>query len=65
MVNWYFEVLVRDSFEEMKEKKNLKEALVKKFHFIKSERHFFKAAFRSKDYNSLLEYDYKYIMTMM
>ncbi|MDD2980079.1 MAG: TetR/AcrR family transcriptional regulator C-terminal domain-containing protein [Hespellia sp.] len=62
LVNWYFEILVHDSFEEMKEKKNLRDALIKKFHFIKSERYFFKAAFQSKDFNSLLEYDYQYIL---
>lgn len=62
LVNWYFEILVRDSFEEMKEKKNLRDALVKKFRFIESERYFFRAAFSSKDFNSLLEYDYQYIL---
>ncbi|SHJ81493.1 TetR/AcrR family transcriptional regulator C-terminal domain-containing protein [Hespellia stercorisuis] len=62
LVNWYFEVLVRDSFKEMGTKKTLEGALIKKFYFIKSEKYFFKAAFQSKDYNSLMEYDYQYIL---
>lgn len=61
LVNWYFELLVNDSFQEMKVN-NLKDALVKKFKFIEKEKYFFKAAFSSKDYNSLMEYDYKYIL---
>lgn len=62
LVNWYFEELVRDSFEAINEQRTLLDALERKFLFIESERAFFKAAFKSDDCNSLIEYDYQYIL---
>ncbi len=62
LVNWYFEILVQNSFVEMNEKKTLLAALERKFIFIQEEIVFFKAAFKTQSYNSLIEYDYRYIL---
>ncbi len=62
LVNWYFEILVQNSFVEMNETKTLFSALERKFIFIQEELVFFKAAFKTQDYNSLVEYDYRYIL---
>ena len=61
LVNWYFEKLVQQSFEEMGVSLTLREGLTKKFEFIRAERVFFTCAFGSSDYNSLMKYDYDYI----
>lgn len=61
LVNWYFEKLCLESFKEMADTTTLTEALIKKFNFIKSESTFFKEAFKSDDYNSLTNYDYRCI----
>lgn len=58
LVNWYFEKLVMQSFRQMGTSLTLHEGLVKKFHFIENDYHFFKAAFSSQDYNSLVKYDF-------
>ncbi|MBS7006775.1 TetR/AcrR family transcriptional regulator [Anaerostipes sp.] len=61
LVNWYFDKLAIVSFEQMGVSLTLREGLIKKFEFIKGERHFFTAAFRSEDHNSLLQHDYDFI----
>lgn len=62
LVNWYFEQLVKESFLEMGVSKTLNEALERKFTFIKKEKIFFSQAFRSRDFNNLIDYDYRYIL---
>ena len=62
LVNWYFEKLVQQSFEEMGVSLTLKEGLTKKFQFIQEERTFFTCAFACNDQNSLISYDYEYIL---
>lgn len=61
LVNWYFEKLCLKSFKEMGISCTLREGLIKKFTFIKSEREFFSEAFRYEDCNSVMEYDYECI----
>lgn len=61
LVNWYFEKLVLQSFREIANGRSLKEALVLKFEFIKNEHSFFKEAFKSNDFNNLVNYDYNCI----
>ena len=61
LVNWYFEKLVQQSFEEMGVSLTLREGLTRKFQFIREERVCFTCAFGSNDYNSLRKYDYDYI----
>ena len=58
LVNWYFEKLVLKSFRQMGNGCSLCEALYLKFKFIESEDSFFKEAFKSNDYNNLINYDY-------
>ena len=61
LVNWYFERLVEQSFQEMGVSLTLREGLLNKFRFIKAEQSFFACAFGSDDANSLMRYDYEYI----
>ncbi|NBK98862.1 MAG: TetR family transcriptional regulator [Erysipelotrichia bacterium] len=61
LVNWYFEKLCMKSFKEMGISCTLKEGLIKKFTFIKSEREFFSEAFLYEDCNSIMQYDYECI----
>lgn len=61
LVNWYFEKLVLKSFRQMGNGCSLQEALQLKFAFIKSEHAFFKEAFKSNDYNNLINYDFNCI----
>lgn len=61
LVNWYFEKLVLKSFRQMGDGCSLQEALHLKFEFIKSEHSFFKEAFKSNDYNNLVNYDFNCI----
>ena len=61
LVNWYFEELAKKSFKQMDQGLTLKEGLTKKFQFIEEELVFFKQAFKSNDYNSLVQYDYQCI----
>lgn len=62
LVNWYFDKLAQKSFKQMGVSLTLREGLIKKFQFIKSEQCFFASAFCSEDYNSLLTYDFKCIL---
>lgn len=61
LVNWYFQQLCDKSFLLMGVELNLKEALCEKFKFIENEKIFFSQAFKSDDYNNLVNYDYEMI----
>ncbi|MEI3327292.1 MAG: TetR/AcrR family transcriptional regulator C-terminal domain-containing protein [Thomasclavelia sp.] len=61
LVNWYFEKLVLKSFRQMENGCSLYEALCLKFEFIQNEHSFFKEAFKSNDYNNLINYDFSCI----
>jgi AcrR family transcriptional regulator len=63
LINWYFDRLVMESFEQIGLKTTIQECLIKKFYFIKKERVFFCAAFRGDDYNSLKEHDFRMILS--
>lgn len=58
LINWYFDKLAIVSFRQMGVSLTLREGLIKKFEFIKGERCFFTAAFKSEDHNSLLQHDF-------
>ena len=62
LVNWYFDQLLFQSFEEMGVGKSITEGLIKKFDFIKKEERFFNCAFQSDAQNSLVEHDYQQIL---
>ena len=58
LINWYFDKLAIVSFRQMGVSLTLREGLIKKFEFIKGERCFFTAAFKSVDHNSLVQHDF-------
>ncbi len=62
LVNWYFDQLLFQSFEEMGIGKSITEGLKNKFDFIKKEERFFNSAFQSSAQNSLVEHDYTQIL---
>lgn len=61
LVNWYFDKLVQESFKLMGVSLTLEEGLIKKFTYVKAEKDFFSAAFKSRDCNSLFDYDLRMI----
>ena len=61
LVNWYFRKMAEQSIAQMNKGASLKEGLMKKFQFIQEEKTFFTQAFKSNDYNSLVQYDFEYI----
>lgn len=62
LINWYFDKLVLQSFEQIGMGHTVLESLTQKFEFIVSEKAFFIGAFRSDDYNSLKEHDFELIL---
>lgn len=62
LINWYFDKLVLQSFEQIGVGYTVGESLTKKFEFIVNEKAFFIGAFRSDDYNSLKEHDFELIL---
>jgi AcrR family transcriptional regulator len=62
LINWYFDILLHKSFEHMGSGKNIYESLVKKFIYIREERVFFSAGFKSADQNNLKDHDFRLIL---
>ena len=62
LINWYFDKLVLQSFEQIGMGHTVGESLTQKFEFIFSEKVFFREAFRSDDRNSLKEHDFELIL---
>ncbi|MDC7238953.1 MAG: TetR/AcrR family transcriptional regulator C-terminal domain-containing protein [Spirochaetales bacterium] len=62
LVNWYFDVLAGQCFEQMGVTLSLREGLILKFDFIRREAVFFAQAFKSSDYNSIVQHDYEFIL---
>jgi AcrR family transcriptional regulator len=61
LVNWYFDKLAQQTIKKMGVSLTLKEGLIKKFSLLKKEKGFFTEAFKSKDCNSLFDYDLQLI----
>lgn len=61
LVNWYFDLLLGESFREMGFGRTIYEGLVRKFHYIQAERVFFRNAFASAQQNNLKEHDFRCI----
>ncbi|WP_296557345.1 TetR/AcrR family transcriptional regulator C-terminal domain-containing protein [uncultured Acetobacterium sp.] len=57
LVNWYFDKLAQQSIKQMGISLTLEEGLTKKFAFVRAEKDFFAAAFKSSDCNSIYDYD--------
>lgn len=62
LINWYFDKLVLQAFEQIGMGNTVGESLTQKFDFIRSEKAFFTEAFRSDDYNSVKEHDFELIL---
>lgn len=62
LINWYFDKLVLEIFEQIGVDKTIGQSLTEKFVFIRNEKVFFTEAFRSDDYNSLKEHDFELIL---
>lgn len=62
LINWYFDKLLLESFAHLGRGKTIYDGLVRKFTYIREERIFFAAAFRSDDQNSLEEHDFELIL---
>lgn len=62
LINWYFDKLVLQAFEQIGVEHTVRESLEQKFQFIVREKVFFTEAFRSDDYNSLKEHDFELIL---
>ena len=62
LINWYFDKLVLQSFEQIGMGNTVGESLTQKFEFILNEKAFFTEAFRSDDRNSVKEHDFELIL---
>lgn len=62
LVNWYFEVILEESFRHMGKGKTIYEALVNKFTYIQKEKLFFTAAFKNDEQNNLRDHDFELIL---
>ncbi len=62
LINWYFDILAKQCFDKMGVTLTLREGLILKFDFIRTEKIFFSQAFRSTDYNSIEQHDYQFIL---
>lgn len=58
LINWYFDRLLEQSFQEMGSGETIREGLIKKFTYIREERIFFTTAFRVDEQNNLKEHDF-------
>ncbi|MCR5763328.1 MAG: TetR/AcrR family transcriptional regulator [Treponema sp.] len=62
LVNWCFDQLAKNCFDQMGISCSLRDSLILKFNFIRNEKAFFAEAFKSKDYNSIEQHDYQFIL---
>lgn len=62
LVNWYFEVILEESFRHMGKGKTIYEGLVNKFSFIQREKVFFAEAFKNDEQNNLRDHDFQLIL---
>ena len=58
LINWYFDRLLEESFNQLGSGKTLREGLIKKFKYINEERIFFSAAFKVDEQNNLKDHDF-------
>lgn len=62
LVNWYFEIILKESFQYMGKGNTIYESLINKFTYIQNEKLFFTEAFKNDEQNNLKEYDFKSIL---
>lgn len=61
LMNWYFDMLLHQSFDQMGSGKTVSEGLILKFEFIQKEYVFFRASFSNDQQNNLKEHDFEMI----
>lgn len=61
LINWYFNIILNESFQRLGSGGTVYEGLVRKFEYIHQEELFFSAAFRSDSQNSLKDHDFRMI----
>lgn len=61
LINWYFDILLTTSFEEMGHGRTVYDSLVRKFRFIHAEQEFFVAAFKNDEQNNVRDHDFEMI----
>ena len=61
LINWYFNIILNESFRQMGSGKTVYDGLVRKFEYIRQEHLFFSAAFGADTQNSLKDHDFNMI----
>ena len=61
LINWYFNIILNESFHRLGSGGTVYEGLVRKFEYIHQEELFFSAAFHSDSQNSLKDHDFRMI----
>lgn len=61
LINWYFDRILHESFNQMGKGKTIRESLIHKFNYIQQEYLFFKAGFQCDDQNNLRDHDFQMI----
>ena len=63
LINWYFDRLLHESFDQLGSGKTVREGLILKFRYIKQEYVFFRAAFSTDTQNNLRDHDFQMIFS--
>lgn len=61
LINWYFDRILRISFDRMGQGRTIRDGLLKKFQYIQEEHLFFYAAFSMDSQNNLRQHDFEMI----
>ena len=61
LINWYFDIILHESFERMGQGETIYDGLLRKFNYIKEEALFFSAGFRNDEQNNLKDHDFRMI----
>lgn len=62
LVQWYFNIILDESFRQMGSGETVYDGLVRKFEYIHEEHLFFSAAFSTDSSNNLREHDFRMIL---
>ena len=61
LINWYFNIILEESFRQLGSGETVYDGLLKKFAYIRKEHLFFSAAFRTDSQNNLRDHDFRMI----
>jgi len=62
LVQWYFNIILEESFRQLGSTETVYDGLVRKFEYIHEEHLYFSAAFRSDRENNLRDHDFRMIL---